>query len=485
MARYNRGALAALLRQATRVVFTLHAPEGGLVRRLYALCRRLGVYCDIEQAGMLGDAFRLTLAGPDAVVGPPAAAGQRLAIIALQLLRRMGPADDAYAELVLRERPCRLRLDRALRGVPGLGGEAPGPATGDDDGPTRVAEEGAGYDAGTAVSDATAPAYDSEVEARLAREFAALRRQGRASGWRLVREPAPLLAGSRVLLPDFALQRGGTRVFVEVAGFWTEGYLTKKRRALEQLPPETPLLLAVAPPAAAALAGLPFPMVSYRGAVPLAELLAVAEARYGEFGARTAGAAERLAAACAADTSGRLPEETLAPLLGCYSPGEVVRTLAAMPLPAGWTYLPGAGLIGPRLRLAIDTALAAAWVAGGPESRLDLAGLRALLPDAALPESDETLTALLEQQPTACRVVRSSLFSVELRSPGYEPDEVDASAVGLGSAAATGPRGVNGISGGVPARVERRPTRPKRGTTAASMMPSLFSEGEHERETST
>ena len=409
VARYNRATLAALLRHSQRIVFTLGAPDGGLVRRLYAVCRRLGVYCDIEQAGTLSGGFRLTLAGPDAVVGPPAAAGPRLASVALRLLRQLGPEDSAVADLVLRERPYRLALDPPLLRVPGLGQDPAAEdeaAPGDDE---RADSDGDGT-------------FDSEVEARLAREFAALRRQRRAAGWRLVREPAPLLAGRRVLLPDFALVRGDLRVFVEVAGFWTPGYLVRKRRALEQLPSDTPLVLAVAPPAAAAFAGLPFPSVPYREVIPVQMLLATAEARFGDFAVRTHGAAARLADACAAAAdAGFVPEDALARLLGCHSPGEVVRAIAMAPPPDGWLHVPGAGLCSAALRASIATALAEAWTDAGDEARLSLAGVRALLTGAPLPETDDGLTALLERLPESCSIVRDSLFLVEVRPPGVPP----------------------------------------------------------------
>jgi predicted nuclease of restriction endonuclease-like RecB superfamily len=466
VARYNQGALAAMLRHAVRLVFTLDSPDGGLIRRLYAFCRRLGVYCDIERAGLLGDAIQLTLAGPDAVVGPPAAPGPRLASVARYLLGQMGSLDEAFADLIVRDRPCRLPLDRALRGIPGLAGETTDGTDGDDDGPARVAEDRAAYDA-------TTPTFDSEVEARLAREFAALRRQGRVSGWRLVREPAPLLAGRRVLVPDFALLRGDTRVFVEVAGFWTEGYLTKKRQALEQLPPRTPLLLAVAPPAAAALAGLPFPMVPYRDTVPVSRLLAAAEAHFGEFDTRTAGAAERLTATCAADTSGRVPEESLAGVLGCYSPGEIARTLATLSLPAGWTYLPGVGLTGPGFQRAVDAALAETWAVDGPGRRLSLSEVRSLLADVTLPEGDEALIALLEQRPS-CRVVRDSLFAVAVCPPGNQPGEPEAATAGEPPPprATAGPG--NDATGVASNPADRRSPRRRRRATPTAKMPSLL-----------
>jgi predicted nuclease of restriction endonuclease-like RecB superfamily len=413
---YNRAVLAALLRQAEWIVFTVHAPDGALVRRLYALCRRLGVYCDVEEGSGDGEGgtggwgagiadweagvFRLALSGPDAVVAPPAAAGPRLAAVALRLLARLGPQDRGVARLVLRDRPYRLVLDPALLRLPGL---RPGAA---DQGGGAAREAGGGY--GRAAG--PEPAFDSAVEARLARAFTALERQGRAAGWRLVREPAPLVAGGRVLIPDFALERGGRRVFVEVAGFWTPGYLARKRAALERLAPDVPLVLAVPRESVAALAGLPFPLVPYGAAagVPVHTLLAVAERRYGDFAARTRGAAERLAAACAA-AGGWLPERDLATVLGCHGPGEMARVLTAAPPPAGWEYMPGAGLCGPSLRDGLTGALRRAWADGAAADGLPLARVRALLPDAALPESDAALAAVVERLPGWC-VAHGSLF---------------------------------------------------------------------------
>jgi predicted nuclease of restriction endonuclease-like RecB superfamily len=406
IARYNRSALAAMLRQATRIVVTLHEPDGGLLRRLYALCRRLGVFCDVERAPTLGSGFRLTLAGPDAVVGPPAAAGPRLATLTQHLLRAIGPADSAEAHLLLRERPYRLSLDRPLLRLPGLGG---------DQAQTPADDE----------TDGEADTFDSTVEARLAREFAALRRQKRAAGWRLVREPAPLLAGSRVLLPDFALVRGGLRVFVEVAGFWTPGYLAKKRHALEQLPPDTRLVLAVAPPAQAALAGLPFPLVPYRESVPVHELLTAVEARYGDFAERTRGAAARLAQSCVSDgRAGYIAEPELMALVGCHSPGEASRALAETPPPDGWQYVPGVGLCSPALWPALDSALRSAWAAA--ETPLTVAAVRNQTADLTLPETDNALITLLERLP-GWTVARGSLFDVAIRpadgAPAGTPSE--------------------------------------------------------------
>ncbi len=381
LARYNRAALATVLRQSERIVFTLHQPAGGTIRRLYAWCRRLGVYADIERAGLETDVLRLTLAGPDAVSAAPASTGPRLALVALRLLRALGTHDTAAAHLHVNERPYRLLLTRVLLDVPGL---------------ALTARD----------RDIDSPAYDSQVEEALAAAFAALQRQGRAAGWRLVREPAPLLAGRRVIIPDFALDRGGLRVYLEIAGFWTPGYLAKKRAALAQLPADTRLIIAVPDGSLPAFADLPFPLVAYREAMAPQPVLDAA-ARFDALAARTAGGAERLRAACAA-SAGWLALRELGPLLGCYTDGEVAQALAAAPPPPGWQDIPGAGLCSTALRNRLSTALSVHWQEAGEGARLTLAGVRAL-GVSPLPETDEALLALLATLP-ACRLAHESLF---------------------------------------------------------------------------
>jgi predicted nuclease of restriction endonuclease-like RecB superfamily len=70
--------------------------------------------------------------------------------------------------------------------------------------------------------------YDSQVELDFARRFQAL-----DTGWTLVREPQPMPVGRQVMIPDFAFQKSGVTVYLEVAGFWTPQYLEKKIKKLE------------------------------------------------------------------------------------------------------------------------------------------------------------------------------------------------------------------------------------------------------------
>ena len=73
-------------------------------------------------------------------------------------------------------------------------------------------------------------AFDSSVEAGFARSFTSLR-----TGWRLTREPEPLMAGHAVMIPDFSFEKDGMTVYLEVVGFWTEEYLKKKLQKLKRL----------------------------------------------------------------------------------------------------------------------------------------------------------------------------------------------------------------------------------------------------------
>lgn len=73
-------------------------------------------------------------------------------------------------------------------------------------------------------------AFDSGVEERFSRKFEALE-----SGWKLTREPEPLVVGKHVMIPDFSFERDGEKVYLEVVGFWTKEYLERKIRKLQEL----------------------------------------------------------------------------------------------------------------------------------------------------------------------------------------------------------------------------------------------------------
>jgi len=80
---------------------------------------------------------------------------------------------------------------------------------------------------GDPIFPASAPRrYDSRLEERFAGEFRRV-----APAWDVVREPEPIPAGSTLIFPDFALWRRSNpsrRWFLEIVGFWTPAYVTRK-----------------------------------------------------------------------------------------------------------------------------------------------------------------------------------------------------------------------------------------------------------------
>ena len=47
-------------------------------------------------------------------------------------------------------------------------------------------------------------------------------------GWRMTREPGPLVSGNKAMMPDFVFERFGRRVYLEIVGFWTPDYIRRK-----------------------------------------------------------------------------------------------------------------------------------------------------------------------------------------------------------------------------------------------------------------
>jgi predicted nuclease of restriction endonuclease-like RecB superfamily len=70
--------------------------------------------------------------------------------------------------------------------------------------------------------------FDSSVEEKFANRFEQV-----ANGWRLIREPDPLIVtGGRAFIPDFMFQKYDRKIYLEIIGFWTREYLEKKIQKL-------------------------------------------------------------------------------------------------------------------------------------------------------------------------------------------------------------------------------------------------------------
>ena len=80
-------------------------------------------------------------------------------------------------------------------------------------------------------------AFDSAIE----KEFYQLG----FKGWTVQREPTVLKAGQYAFIPDFSLERNGTRIYVEIIGFWTPEYLKHKIQKLNDLQEKESMILLV------------------------------------------------------------------------------------------------------------------------------------------------------------------------------------------------------------------------------------------------
>jgi predicted nuclease of restriction endonuclease-like RecB superfamily len=65
------------------------------------------------------------------------------------------------------------------------------------------------------------------------------------NGWTVRREPTILKAGQHAFIPDFSMERNGTKIYVEIIGYWTPEYLKNKIQKLNQLKEKESMLLLI------------------------------------------------------------------------------------------------------------------------------------------------------------------------------------------------------------------------------------------------
>jgi predicted nuclease of restriction endonuclease-like RecB superfamily len=187
----NEAIVAALLQKALRV----RVLARGNVRAVIRHAKLMGLLC-IATPEPAKDQVTLELSGPYSLFRHTRIYGHALASLVPRLARC-----SAY----------RLEADCVLDGETQLGRLVL--RSGDPIAPAREL-----------------PRFDSQVEARFAREFAKLARE-----WDVVREPRPLRIGDALIFPDFELHHRGTGVrwLLEIVGYWTPEYITRKLAQLK------------------------------------------------------------------------------------------------------------------------------------------------------------------------------------------------------------------------------------------------------------
>ena len=91
------------------------------------------------------------------------------------------------------------------------------------------------YQKGSIRDDDKRSTYDSSVEFEFAKKFYSYFDQNDKLGWKITREPDPLIADGKAMIPDFLFERFGQKVYFEIVGFWTKDYLDRKAEKLEAL----------------------------------------------------------------------------------------------------------------------------------------------------------------------------------------------------------------------------------------------------------
>lgn len=225
--RYNVAQAQTLLFFAEEMTVTARED----FKRIFRYAKLNGLLHEIESAGP--DAFRIRFTGPASV---------------LSETRRYGVHMGAFLPVLLTCRGWRMSARLRL--------------------PLGVARFDLSPEDGLQSYLSAPEQFDSSVEQAFAEKFGAER-----EGWTLRHEGGFLVRGQRVFVPDFvATHEDGTRVYLEIVGFWTPEYLAAKARTLT-LFAEVPILVAIAAKTVHKLPKLSAEVVTYKTRLKVAPVL--------------------------------------------------------------------------------------------------------------------------------------------------------------------------------------------------------------------
>jgi len=190
---YNLALLQTALFKSSRMR-VLTSSSGGEVKRLLRALKGLGLMYTASKR----DKLELTIDGPASILKLTTKYGVAMAKL-IPFIVKMSDW-DLRAE-ILRRKMIRLEVSHEMRHL-------------------------------FPESEATID-YDSSIE----REFP----QICPGGWKVYREPEPLISGNSILIPDFMLEKGRIKIYVEIMGFWTPEYVERKVEKLRDV--KEPLLI--------------------------------------------------------------------------------------------------------------------------------------------------------------------------------------------------------------------------------------------------
>ncbi len=334
---YNQWVFEAALYNASSVHFLIDCSAfgssqllpstgvGAVIKRLCYIARKIGVYYDLAYEPTLPGMpllLSLTLYGPQEVTGAAQQYGLRLARLCRVLMgygiaRAETPHKakkpslakailEAKATVHFLQRSYIFKMDATLLNL------LPSVAQ-NEDGKQQSDEQ---------TEDTHI--FDSSIEQTFAEEFTALARSQGVDGWRLEREPEPLLLDHSIFIPDFAVTRSHQRIYVEILGFWTPSYRERKLQKLLELQNRYDLVLALPIDAKEAFSTIlsAFPVILYEGKLSATDVLAVLRTSYDDFNERLA-QIDVVAIRELVQQAGLLNEHLCAEVLHCYRRSEL------------------------------------------------------------------------------------------------------------------------------------------------------------------
>ena len=320
VALYNYHSIETALCHSEKLSLEMRGPVWNMLRSTHSLARRYRVRYEVSAAPrtLFDERIGLTLHGGRDALGSWSRNGRRLARVLLRLLAAHPDALAGGAATVhLRGQKLQFKLDdRALKILGVAAGQA---------------------------ADVTEP-WDEDLADAFQRAWGRLLVGGRTAGWRLRRDPEPLIGRGALVVPDFALQRGRERLALCI----TSGKTTADAllRDLAALGARSRALLIAPAHVAEGLRACPVPIATYEQepAEAISALVALLERKYPRRSSAEALTPWQQLEQRVAD-EGFVEEQAVAALMGC-SADEAARLVQRWGGPA-LHVLPGLGVCAP------------------------------------------------------------------------------------------------------------------------------------------
>ena len=318
VARYNYHSVETALCQAEYLRLRLRGPIWSIVRSVHNLARRYKLRYKIGAVrSLFDDSVELVLFGQKDAMGSWLRAGRRVARVLLRLIAAHPDClSDGEAVVHIGSQVLLFRLDSRVLDTLGVAAR-------------QTPDE--------------SDAWEEDVTELFRKAWSKAYVRGRTAGWRLRRDPEPLIGANSVVIPDFALLRGNERLALCL----TTGKATSEAlaRDLASFGSRVPVLAIVPGDVAERLRSCPVPLAVYDSepveAIPA--LVGTLERRYPRDRRSELTPWQRLEQRVTED--GFVGVETVAALLNC-APAEALEAVRRWG-GASLHVLPGLGVCAP------------------------------------------------------------------------------------------------------------------------------------------